>query len=360
VSLFSKQSSGLMGVDISASGIKLVELARGKNGYEISAYAYVSLPEGAIVENSIAQPQAVSDALRQAVAVAGTSSRDVALAVSGNAVIIKTITLPVMSELELEGQIEFEADQHVPYDIEDVSLDFFIQGASLDDPEQMDVVLVACKREIIEQYQQVMEEAGLRAACIDCAVFAIENAAEMCQLVPGGTADDAQLPEQGSEATMLVNIGATMMNINVCIAGRMGFVRDQFFGGQHLSEAIAQTQALSMAAAEQLKVEQFDAIQPAALQEFYMGLTSELTRSLDFYNASRGSYPVGSVCLTGGTALLPNIADELTRALDMPVRVINPLEHLHLSATSLDAHYLKRHGPMLMVPLGLALRKFDR
>lgn len=359
MSFFSRDRGGMIGIDISSTGIKLVELSRHRSGYEVTAFSFVDLPQGAIVENAIADEVAISDALKRAVQQANPSTTQAALAVSGNAVIIKTITMPVMSELELEGQIEFEADQYVPYDIEDVSLDFYIQGLSLDDPEQMDVVLVACKRELIEGYQQVLAAAGLHAACIDCAVFALENAAELAGVLTPPDDPEQSLPDEGVEACALVNIGANMMNINILIEGRMAFVRDQFYGGQQLTEAIEREHGISGAAAEQLKLENFSAIQPAALEAFYQGLTSELLRSLDYYAASRSDHPVGQLYLSGGCALLPGIADELQRRLGISIALLNPLEKVSFPTSQMGAAQLKQRGTLMAVPLGLALRKFD-
>jgi len=183
VGLFAGKNEGLVAIDISSTGVKLVELARVRSGYELKSMAIVPLPRDAIVENTVIDSMAVSQALLDVLDEAQPSTRKVVIAVSGNAVIIKTITMPTVTEFELEAQIEFEADQHVPYDIDDVYLDFQILGPSAEDIEQIDVVLVACKREIVDDYQLVLSEAGLESKCVDCAVFALENAAEMLGLI---------------------------------------------------------------------------------------------------------------------------------------------------------------------------------
>jgi len=359
VSLFSKKSEGVMGIDISSTGIKLVELSRTRSGYELAAMATVPLPRDAIVENTIIDSTAVSEALAEAVKSAQPSTRNAALAVAGNAVIIKTVKMPVTSEFELEAQIEYEADQHVPYDIDDVFLDFYIQGISADDPEQMDVVLVACKREVVEDYQLVLSEAGLNAKCMDCAVFALENAAEITGEHAAPTGGAYALPDEDAEVNALVNIGANMMNINVLIDGRMAFVRDQFYGGGNLTEEIQKAHNISYQAAEQLKTEGFEDIDTDALERFYVGLTSELVRSLDFYSASRPDFPVRKLFLSGGCALLPNIATELEQRLGIDAKVLNPFNNISIPSRKFDADSLKKTGTMMMVPVGLALRQFD-
>ena len=347
-----------MGVDISSTGIKLVELSQSRSGYELVSLATVPLPRDAIVENTIIDSTAVSEALVEAINMAKPSTKRVALAVSGNAVIIKTITIPTVSEFELEAQIQYEADQHVPYDIDDVFLDFYIQGMAADDPEKMDVVLAACKREVVEDYQMVLDEAGLTAACVDCAVFALENGAEVTDLheLPKGA---AVLEEEDADVHALINIGANMMNINVLINGQMAFVRDQFYGGQNLTEEIQKEHGISYQAAEQLKIDDFEDVNPEALERFYVGLTSELVRSLDFYSASKAEFPVRKLLLSGGCALIPNIATELEQRLGIDTAVLNPFENIKVSAKKFDEQHLRRIGPMLMVPIGLAMRSFD-
>ncbi|MBN4076862.1 type IV pilus assembly protein PilM [Mariprofundus ferrooxydans] len=349
----------MMGIDISSTGIKLVELNKTRSGYELAAMATVVLPRDAIVENTIIDSTAVSNALIEAVELAKPSTKNVALAVSGNAVIIKTIQVAATTEFELEAQIEYEADQHVPYDVDDVFLDFHIQGISADDPEQMDVVLVACKREVVEDYQLVLSEAGLHAKYIDCGVFALENAAEITDEHALAEGDAYILPDEDAEVHALVNIGANMMNINVLINGRMAFVRDQFYGGQNLTEEIQKAHGISYQQAEQLKTESFADIQGEALEHFYVGLTSELVRSLDFYSASRAEFPVRKLLLSGGCALLPNIAVELEQRLGIDTSILNPLQNIIIPPRKFDAQKQRDLGPMMMVPIGLALRNFD-
>lgn len=359
--LFSRNSDGIVGIDISGTGIKLVELDRSRSGYELKSLAIVPLPRDAIVENTIIDSMAVSQALLDAVEIGRPSTNNVALAVSGNAVIIKTISAPVSTEFEMETQIEFEADQHVPYDIDDVYLDFQILGPQKDDPEQMDVVLAACKREVIDDYQLVLSEAGLTAKCVDCSVFAIENAMEVSNVEGTGEISEEQPLAEGEEspAYALVNIGANLININIMVDGQMAFVRDQFYGGQNLTEEIQKEHNISYQAAEEMKIERFSEVSPEAVERFYVGLTSELVRSLDFYAANHAEHPVQKIFLSGGGALIPDIALELEQRLGIEAIVVNPFENIKVPKKKFDVDYLNRIGPTLMVPIGLALRAFD-
>ncbi len=357
--LFSRSNEGLMGIDISATGVKLIELAHSRSGYELKSMAVVPLPRDAIVENTVIDSMAVSQALLDAIEIAHPSTKRAAIAVSGNAVIIKTVTMPTTTEFELETQIEFEADQHVPYDIDDVYLDFEILGPVPDSPDEMEVVLAACKREVVDDYQLVLSEAGIEATCVDCAVFALENAMVTTEASPEGVVEADTPDDEVTPAAALVNIGANLININIMINGQMAFVRDQFYGGQNLTEEIQKEHNVSYQAAEDMKVERFSEISPEALERFYVGLTSELVRSLDFYAANHAEHPVQKLVISGGCALIPDLANELEQRLGIESEIINPFVNIKATSRKFDMDYLNRVGPSMMVPVGLAMRSFD-
>ena len=363
--LFSRKKDAVMGIDISATAIKLVELSKKKRGYELKAFANIPLPRDAIVENTVIDSIAVSQALLDAIEASGTTTRNVSIAVSGNALIIKVIQVPSTTEFELESQITFEADQHVPFDIDDVYSDFQILGENEDEPEQMDVVLVACKREIVDDYQLVLSEAGLTTTCVDCSVFAIENAAEEMGVFDEESAADAAAEALDDEfdtsgATALINIGANIINVNILRDGQMSFVRDQFYGGQNLTELIQKAHGVSFNAAEEMKKNNLADIEPNALEDFYSNLTSEIGRSLDFYGANNAEYPVQTILLSGGCALIPQIDVELYQRLGIETKVLNPFDVISVSESKFDAAELKKMGPMMLVPVGLAMRSFDQ
>jgi len=362
--LFSRKQESVMGIDISASAIKLVELSRSRSGYELKAYANIALPRDAIVENTVIDSIAVSQALLDALEESNTSSKHVALAVSGNAVIIKVIQVPTTTEFELETQIEFEADQHVPFDIEDVYLDFQILGEAEEDPEHMDVVLVACKREVIDDYQLVLSEAGLQATCVDCSVFALENAVEETGIYKQDSTEvdaaEALDNEEGTEsAYALVNIGANIININIMRDGQMAFVRDQFYGGQNLTESIQKAHSISFSAAEEMKKNNFSEIDSNVIEEFFSNLCSEIGRSLDFYGANNAEYPVQKILLSGGCALIQDIDVELDQRLGIETKILNPFDGIKIPNKLFDIDVVKKIGPMMMIPVGLAMRGFD-
>jgi len=362
--LFSRKKDAVMGVDISATAIKLIELSKKKSGYVLKGFANIPLPRDAIVENTVIDSIAVSQALLDAVEVSGSKTKHVAIAVSGNAVIIKVIQVPTTTEFDLEAQISFEADQHVPFDIEDVYLDFEILGSSEDNPEMMDVVLVACKREIVDDYQLVLSEAGLETSCVDCSVFTIENATEELGVLSADSTEldavealDGEVESGG--ATALINVGANIINVNILREGQMAFVRDQFYGGQNLTEAIQKAHAVSFNAAEDMKKNNFSEIDPNVIEEFYSNLSSEIGRSLDFYGANNAEYPVQTIMLSGGCALIPDIDVELYQRLGIETRIIDPFENIEIPEQHFDVDEMHKIGPMMLVSVGLAMRGFD-
>jgi len=363
--LFSRKKDTLVGVDLSASAVKLVELEKTRKGYKLKSFAVVPLPRDAIVENTVIDSIAVSQALLDALEQSGATTKNAALAVSGNAVIIKVIEVPSATEFQLESQITFEADQHVPFDIDDVYLDFQIIGASDHDPQNMDVVLVACKREIVDDFQLVLSEAGLNTVCVDCAVFALENAVQETGAYQLDTTEmdavEAIDGEAGEgSAYALVNVGANMININILRDGQMAFVRDQFYGGQNLTESIQKAHAVSFTSAEEMKKTNFSEIDANVIEEFYSNLSAEIGRSLDFYSANNAEYPVQRILLSGGCALIPDIDVEMSQRLGIETEVINPFDGIEIPERAFDEQKVRAMGPMLMIPIGLAMRSFDQ
>ena len=356
--LFSGNSSALMAVDISSAAIKLVELGKARGGYQLKSMAMSPLPRDVIVENEIIDSMTVVETLKEVVRTAAPETENVALAISGNALIIKTVTMPLMSELELETQIAFEADQHIPYDIEEVYLDFQILGAS-EDGSEMEVVLVACKRDVVEAYQQVVQEAGLTAKCVDCSVFALENAAELLSREIEALKVGEE-PREGGNVHALVNIGANFTNINILHDGRMTFVRDQFFGGNQLTQEIQEIHGISFQAAEQMKIKSFSAVEEAAVENYFSALADELVRTLDFYAVRHAEFPVQRIFVCGGGALVPGTAKQIEHRINMPTHMLSPFPVVKADNKKFDADELERIGPMMMVPVGLALRSFDQ
>jgi len=357
LNLFKRKSDVLIAVDISSAAVKLVELEKVRGGFELKSLAIVPLPRDVIVENEIIDSMTVTQALVDAVQIASPTSHDVVFAVSGNALIIKTVNMPLMTELELEASIEFEADQHIPYDMEDVYLDFQILGVT-DDGAEMEVVLVACKRDVVEAYQQVIQEAGLTVKCVDCAVFALENATEL--LMGSVSSEDGSDGDADVKVHALANIGANFTNINILHGEQMAFVRDQFFGGNQLTQEIQEAHEVSFQTAEQMKLDDFSGIDDVAIENYFTALADELVRTLDFYAVRHADFPVQGLFLSGGGALVPGTAEQVEQRLGIDTKILNPFSVIKSSPKKFDADYLNRIGPMMMVPVGLALRSFDK
>ncbi len=363
MSLLSGKRKGLIGVDIGSSSIKVAELRHGHSGFHLHAAAVVPLPPGAIVENTVEKTDVVVQALREAVQQAGVSTDRAAIAVAGNAVIVKTILLPAMSELELESQIAYEADQYVPYDIDELYLDFHVLGPAEQDPEQMEVVLVVCKRNIIEDYQLLLNEAGLTLACVDCAVFALQNIAELLHEIPSAAPVHGfplLQPKKTFPTTIaLMHIGAAMIHVNILVEGRMTFVRDHFFGGNELTEAIQRAHQLGFQDAERMKIEDFSAVRQEAIDQYLSRLTSELMYALDFYSANHSDRPVDKIFLSGGGALMPGIAEALEQRLEIAAEILQPFPGITIAHNkAFDPDMMQKLGPRMVLPLGLAMRTF--
>jgi len=355
--LFQRESGNLVGVDISPSAVKVVELT-GHSGIHLKSMAIVPMTVGAIVDNTIVDSKAVTLALKQAYKIARPSTDRVCFGMAGNAVIMKTVIMPLMSEFELESQINFEAEQLLPFDIDEVYLDFQILGEVPHDPESMEVIIVACKREIIDDFQLVFSDAGLQVRCIDCCVFCLANVFGQIRpkLLKAGVGKPVS-GQKGAEA--MINIGATMININILDNGHSTFVRDQPYGGNQLVRQIVKAHGVSAHAAEQIIQENFKEIRGDVLDDFYSHLVSELGRSLDYYATKHSENPVTQLYLTGGCALMPGISDELEQRLGIGTTVLNPLHYASLSRRKFDQDYINQTGPRMMVPLGLALRSVE-
>ena len=360
---WSKPSGGLIGIDVGSSALKLVELEQqADGGYQIRAQAEVPMPRDAFVENEVLDGMLFSDALATLIAEADTSASRVAIAIGGSALFNKTIQLPYTEEFDLELTIHDIASEYIPFAIDEVYLDFAIQGVREDDPESMDVVLVACKRELVDDLQLALMDAGLELAVVDCSVFALENAVELGALLAERAAaserkkrdDEEDLPEDEVEptATVLVNLGAHMMNVNIVFEGRSLFVRDQYFGSERLTQLISEAQGGGFVAAEQAKLR--GDVPQELRDQFADELEFELMRSIDFFASTYSDITMGKVLLTGGGAKLSGLAEALGTRLSMETELFD------LAPLLRDGEGKGLVGGASMtIATGLALRAMD-
>ena len=352
VGLITKNQPALVGVDISSTAVKLLQLSRSGDRYRVEHYAVEPLPPNAVVEKNIVEVEAVGDAIRRAVARSGSKAKFAAAAVAGSAVITKIIPMPGdLDEDELESQVELEAVNYIPYPIEEVNLDFEVLGPMPGNADMAQVLLAASRSENVETRASALDLGGLTARVMDVEAFAIENAFAL-------VADTLRVPRDGIIA--LVDIGATMTTLNILRGGRGIYNREQVFGGKQLTDEVMRRYGLSYEEAGLAKrqgglPESYDI---EVLEPFKEALVQQVSRLLQFFYAGSEFNRVDQVVLAGGCASIPGIADMVEEQLGVPTVVANPLAQMTLGPR-VQAHALAQDAPALMIACGLAMRSFD-
>ena len=346
--------SPLIGLDITTSSIKLIELAMSGGQYRVEAYAAEPTPHNAINEKAIVDAAAVGDAIRRAVKRSGVRSKECAVAISGDAAITKAVQMPKnLSDADLEQQIEMQADQYIPFPMEEVSYDFQVLGASEKDPDMRDVLLVASRSENVEQRVAAVNASGLVAKLVDVEAFALENA---CKLLTH------QMPDGGMDRTIaVVDFGASTTTFSVLKNLVVVYTRDFAFGGQQLTEEIMRTYGLSMEEAGRAKKEGGlpSNYQPEVLDPFIDDMTQQVSRSLQFYLASgSGRSQPEQILICGGCANIPGVADVIASRVGIPAERGDPLGQMKISSKA-KALGVARDATALLLACGLALRSFD-
>ncbi len=352
--LFGSRSKPLVGLDITTSSIKLVELAKSGRSYRAECYSAEPTPPSSINDKTIVDADAVGEAIRRAVKRSGSSSDEVAIAISGDAAITKVIQMPRgLSQNELEGQVEIQADQYIPFPMEEVSFDFEVLGPSANDPEMNDVLLVATRTENVDQRKAAVEAAGLRARVVDVEAFALENA---CTLLAH------QMPDAGRDhAIALVDFGASNTTFSVLEDMRVIYTRDFSFGGQQLTEEIMRTYGLSLEDAGRAKKEGGlpSNYQPEVLDPFIDDMTQQVSRSLQFFLASGGGREQpDQILVLGGCANVPGVADLVASKVGIPTEIGDPLGQMKVSSRA-KSQGVRKDATALLTACGLALRSFD-
>jgi type IV pilus assembly protein PilM len=304
------------------------------------------------VDGALMNFTAVVDKIKELWSVNRIRNKDIALGVSGHSVIIKKITLPAMTDEELEESIQWEAEQYIPFEIDEVNLDFQILGPLADEEGQMEVLLVAVKKDIINDYTAVVSEAGLTPHVVDVDAFCLENAFEVAY------------PDYLDKTVALIDIGASIMIINVLKHGVSTFTRDITVGGSNFTEEIQKELGVSYEEAEILKLGgRSERAGPAEAAEV-MRLTTEnvvleMQRSLDFFSATSSEEEVNRVFLSGGACRVPGLAAAVEEKVGIPVEIFNPFQGVSCSPKLFDPDYLEAMGPIAAVATGLALRRTD-
>jgi type IV pilus assembly protein PilM len=346
------KSKLVLGLDIGSSSVKLVQLREKKGGFALQAFATAKLPPETIVDGALMNSAAVVQAIQELVAGQKVKAKDVAIGVRGHSVIIKKISLPRMSQEELDESIQWEAEQYIPFDVKDVHIDTQILTPEGDAAGQMDVLLVAAKKDMINDYTSVCAEAGLQATVVDVDAFAVQNAFEASYELASG------------ETVVLINVGASVANVNILANGTTTFTRDVTMGGNSFTEEIQKQLNISYDEAEALKVGgqgESDAVVPQEVERVIQGvaeqLAGEIQRSLDFYAATAADNRISRIYLSGGTARIPALFKVIEQRAAVPVEVLNPFKAIEVDNRKFDAMLLTQAAAAATVAVGLALRR---
>jgi len=350
---FKKKSTQLLGIDISASAIKLLELSESGGKYRIESYAVEPLPANSVVEKNIADADAVGEAIGRAVKKSGSRTKYGAAAVSGSAVITKVITMSAgLSDEDMESQIQLEADQYIPFPLEEVSMDFEILGPTEGNKEQVDVLLAASRSENVDLRIAGLEVGGLEAKIVDVEAFALENAVAMMarELFGGGQGQIIAVADVGSAATTF----SVLENLKIV------YSREQAFGGAQLTEDIQRRYGLSYEEAGLAKKQGGlpDNYGPEVLEPFKESMAQQISRAQQFFFSSSSIAQIDHLILAGGCASIEGISEIIETAVGIPTVIANPFANMSL-ASRVPAQALNNDAPSLMVSCGLALRSFD-
>ncbi len=349
-----RASKALIGLDITTSSVKLIELTENGRSYRVESYSAEPTPPNAINEKAIVDADAVGEAIRRAIKRSGSKAKEVAIAISGDAAITKVIQMPGnLTDNELEGQVELQADQYIPFPMEEVSFDFEVIGPSERDPDMVDVLLVATRTENVEQRQVAVEAAGVSARVVDVEAFAVENACQLLshQMVDGGI----------DKLIAIVDFGASTTTFSVLQDLKVVYTRDFAFGGQQLTEEIMRTYGLSLEDAGRAKKEGGlpSNYQPEVLDAFIDDMSQQVNRSLQFFIASgSGREQPDQILVCGGCANIAGVADVIGSRVGIPTEVGDPLGQMKISGKA-KAQGVRSDATALLTACGLALRSFD-
>ena len=350
--LFTPKSAPLVGVDISSTAVKVLQLSQAGTRYRVEHYAVEPLPPNAVVEKGIVEVEAVGEAIRRALVRSGARTRFAAAAVAGSAVITKVIPMPAeLSDEDLESQIQAEANQYIPYPIDEVSLDFEVIGPIRDNPEMVNVLLAASRTENVDMRVAALDLGGLAARVIDVEAFAMENAF-------GLIAD--QLAVSRDALVAMVDIGATMTTLIVLKNQRTIYSREQVFGGKQLTDEVMRRYGLTYEEAGLAKRQGGlpESYEIEVLEPFKEAMVQQISRLLQFFYAGSEFNKVDQVVLAGGCASIAGVSEMVEEQLGVPCCVANPLANMAL-APKVQAQALAQDAPALMIACGLALRSFD-
>ncbi len=350
--IFNKKQKPMLGLDISSTSVKMLEISRQGDSFRVENYAVKPLPANAVVEKNINDDEAVSQVVKAVVQASRSKVKDAAVAVAGSSVITKLIEIPGdLGEEAMEMHISMEADQYIPYPLEEVALDFDIQGVSDKNPDQVEVLLAACRRENVDNRASILINAELNPKVVDVEAYTLERAFALVQ---------EQFEDQEEQIVAVVDIGATMTTLSVLIDGKTIYTREQLFGGKQLTEEIQRRYGLSSEEAGLAKKQGGlpDDYEPEVLEPFKDAVVQQVTRSLQFFFSSSQYNDVDHIVLAGGVASLEGLSNLIEEKLGTSVTVANPFANMSISSR-VNAAVLANDAPSLMIATGLALRSFE-
>lgn len=354
MSFLRRKSSSLLGIDISSTSIKLLELSRSGKGYRVESYSVEPLPPSSVVEKNITDVELVAEAISRAVKKSGSKAKSAACAVAGSAVITKIISLPSdLTEDEMESQIQVEADQYIPYPLEEVRLDFEILQPSATEPGQVDVLLAASRSDNVDVRVAAIELAGLKAEIIDVEAFALENSVRLL-LQQNEIVDQTQ-------TIAVIDVGATMTTLSVLDNLNIIYTREQVFGGRQLTEDIQKRYGLSYEEAGLAKKQGGlpENYEQDVLEPFREAMSQQINRALQFFYASSNNIDaVDHIVLAGGCASTEGIVELIEAKTGATVNIANPFQDMPL-ASGVRSEALNNDAPAMMIACGLALRSFN-
>ena len=343
-------SKKLVGLDIGSSSLKLAEIVSSSNGYVLNRFLHIPLPKGIIVEGVLADASALSSKIKELFKGSGCQSRGIVTSLSGNSVIVKKVTFAQMEETELRDLIRDEAGKYLPFDnMDDVNYDFQILGDNEFNPNQMDIIVVAAKKDIVNSYLDALVGAGLNVVIMDVDSFALE------------TMYEANYEYENNEIVVLVNIGASITNINVIKSGMSIFTRDFTLAGNSVTEALQGKYNITFEEAEKNKIEcsPDNTELRDSILDFAEPICSEIERSIDYFRSTFGGEFIKHVFLSGGSANINGLTTILSQRLNIETAIINPFLKIGFNKRNIDAKTLDSIKPIAAVAMGLGMRKMD-
>lgn len=342
----------LVGLDIGSSSLKLAEILETKTGHVLNHFSEISLDKGTIVDGVLIDPDALTEKVKALFRGTGLQRKALVTSLSGHATIVKKVTLPTMEESELRDLIHDEASKYLPFDnMDDVNYDFQILGQNEYNPNQMEVVLVAAKKDVIESFTEAIENAGLTVMIVDVDTFSME------------TVYEANYDFDPADIVVMVNIGASITNINVVKGSLSIFTRDFTLAGNSMTEAIQSSHSLMFDAAEAMKINgpEADEITREAFRGSLLSyadpICTEIERSIDYFRSTSGGDNVKKILLSGGVAAIPGITADLTQRLGIETEILNPFRSIEYNKKVLNTERIDEIRPIAAVAVGLALRK---